>query len=1040
VDHTDVSPSSEESVTKLHAVHFPKLGQSEVLTMKRQQRLSDVVRAARRCRKTTRPSAVPKGSLIARHVAVIAPLVLILLAAGCQQQYSGPLPKDDAAMKRASQEGKTPEQAAQDYFLPKKLVDYFPAMDTVGAAVDKANDWPDQLLDKPWPGAKAGAKPKREVHPLKLTTQEGFGRNAWMIWCAGNEGFWDWLANNSYGSSDVLKLVDSRNRGTLFRDAGLINEPEMVAPGSPEPTDFKLWMSVPTDLKRRQDRATYLKQAFDAILAGTFKVGYQTSPTAGKSGYYASTGTAHGSGEEKEPPPEIYGLSSGVIGLRLFPNPEFRGQARSRWDAQRYYNDPDYYSDPKLVRPFTLGMSCAFCHASFHPLNPPRDITNPRWENLSGNIGAQYLRIRAIFANLMKPRSFVYHVLDSQPPGTIDTSLIPSDNINNTNAMNAIFRLPDRAVLSFKNPKEKLAPTSAAVPSIYTDQEIADGQVPPGILEAIPELPTSNGNPRRVPRVLFDGADSVGLRTALARVYLNIGSYWEQWLTLHDPLVGFRPQLPFRIDDCKAHSVYWNATQLRISPLRDYFLKITPPMRLTDVQDGIDRTAPIDEVALRSQARREGLDYSKLLATERAKRIDTSKLKKGREVFARNCIICHSSKQPPERFEAFERESAGGEFWDHDPGRWLSDPAYQKWALAEVEKSEFWADNYLSTDYRIPINLVRTNSARAMATNAMTDHMWSDFSSESYQSMPSVGAVTYFNPFLGESGGDDTYTPRHKSPKDLPGGGGPGFYRVPTLLSIWTSAPLLHNNSLGLFNNDPSVDGRLLAFDDAIRKLLWLEKRLESSSYNEATPERLKKDHGLIWRTPVETHLTLGAKVVPGILLSRVTYLMYLGEWIPFVNDRRLLLLPAGLLVVSYFALLRLRRGWIRFWLGYITLVLALLTFALIAFLNGRVGDFHIGPIPKGTPVNLLASINPDAERADLLHALSVTTQTLSEAESMHLSDAEKISLLNEKVAPALMKVSRCPDFVMDQGHYYEWFKTMTDADKEALIELLKTF
>jgi hypothetical protein len=38
------------------------------------------------------------------------------------------------------------------------------------------------------------------------------------------------------------------------------------------------------------------------------------------------------------------------------------------------------------------------------------------------------------------------------------------------------------------------------------------------------------------------------------------------------------------------------------------------------------------------------------------------------------------------------------------------------------------------------------------------------------------------------------------------------------------------------------------------------------------------------------------------------------------------------------------------------------------------------------------------------------------------------------------MKVSRCPDFVMDRGHVFPWFKSMTDADKEALIELLKTF
>jgi hypothetical protein len=91
-----------------------------------------------------------------------------------------------------------------------------------------------------------------------------------------------------------------------------------------------------------------------------------------------------------------------------------------------------------------------------------------------------------------------------------------------------------------------------------------------------------------------------------------------------------------------------------------------------------------------------------------------------------------------------------------------------------------------------------------------------------------------------------TFTPRHHVRNDAqPGGGGPGFYRVPTLVSIWATAPLLHNNSLGTFNNDPSIDGRLDAFDDAIRKLLWPDRRLESSSYNGATPERLKRDHGL---------------------------------------------------------------------------------------------------------------------------------------------------------------------------------------------------
>ncbi|MGP0062001.1 MAG: hypothetical protein ACLQGP_00180, partial [Isosphaeraceae bacterium] len=815
------------------------------------------------------------------------------------------------------------------------------------------------------------------------------------------------------------------------------------APGTPEPSDFGVWLSVPSDPNLRTSRATYLNKAFGLLESGgrLYPGSYPTPAPAGKSATPASGGAVTDPYASGHPPPEIYGLSSGVIGLRVFPNPNFDNKARKKWDAKRYYTDPDYYNDSKLVRPFRVGMACSFCHTSFHPLNPPRDITDPAWENLSGNIGAQYLRIRAIFGNLMTPKSFVYHVLDSQPPGTIDTSLIPSDNINNTNAMNAIFGVPERVAVSFMNPQEKVTANSATLPTLFTDQEISGGKVPQALLDAIKAIPTSNSNPRYVPRILFDGADSIGAYGALARVFLNIGSYWEQWIRIHDPLVGFRPQEPFLLADCKAHSVYWNATMLRVTALRDYFLRITPPMRLMDVKGDIDRTKPIDVAALRARADKEGGDYAKLLAEEKAKRIDTTKLAHGRKVFAHNCIVCHSSIQPPDRFEALAKQSAGGEFWDHDPGRWIRDEAYLKWAEAAVEEPDFWQKNFLSTDYRIPINLVQTNSARAMATNGMTGHMWSDYSSADFQKLPSVGSIPYFNPFLGESGGDDQYTPRHKAPDGAPpGGGGPGFYRVPTLISIWTSAPLLHNNSLGLFNNDPSVDGRLLAFDDAIRKLLWPEKRLLSSSYNGATADRLAKDHGLIWRTPEETYLTLPAREVPGILSSRFAPLMRLLDWFPWLSDFRWLFLPAALIVLSFVVLFRWPRGKVRVLAGYVPLVLALVIGFLIYFVNGRLGDFRLGPIPKGTPVNLLANLNPDAEPADVVSAIKVTSEALGEIQSKQLGESEATKVLRERVAPALMKVNRCPDFVMDKGHYYEWFNTMTDADKDAVIELLKTF
>ena len=35
------------------------------------------------------------------------------------------------------------------------------------------------------------------------------GRNVWMVWSAGNDRFWDWLARYSGGEFDLLKIVSS---------------------------------------------------------------------------------------------------------------------------------------------------------------------------------------------------------------------------------------------------------------------------------------------------------------------------------------------------------------------------------------------------------------------------------------------------------------------------------------------------------------------------------------------------------------------------------------------------------------------------------------------------------------------------------------------------------------------------------------------------------------------------------------------------------------------------------------------------------------
>lgn len=1001
------------------------------------------------CHQVPKRSRRANGRLT-RFALVLA--VVLLCASGNRVLSAAEIPPDDEKMVEALKPYKgrqlTAAQRAQiaqafaTNFIPTHIVNYFQGMDAVSVLASgtehKAEPWPDQLLDQ-----RRDRPPRHLVDIVgkipdtngnyvdsKEHESEVFGRNTWMIWCGGNEAFWDWLANHSLGFMDLLKVLDSRTRATRWRDAGLVNEPGMREATVAETNEFGLWLDQPEDARHAAYRRQTLAEFFNQGKAGD---------------YYSETNYP------ELPAWRIYGLSSGIVGLRIFPNPKFDDQARKRWDATKYYNDPKYSSDPELVRPFRVGMSCAFCHASAHPLNPPPDPAHPRWDNLSGSIGSQYLRIRGVFGNLLEKTNFVYHLLDSQPPGTIDTSLIASDNINNPNTMNAIFCLPQRVQRAMANPPETASTSTAMMPSLYLDETPA------------------HENPRRVPRILLDGADSVGVWVALARVYLNIGTYSEQWVRLHEPLIGFLPpaaaqtpaerkrtQLAFKIKDCQEHSVYWQATQLRVEPLRDYFLKITPPMPLLDA-NGPDNAS---------------------------KRIQADKLARGRRVFARNCIVCHSSIQPESnprdmfhsdpadifhqqtepseevrkkladyvskfgsliyaRSNSLAMWAANGEFWDHDPGQWLRRDDYTAWASEVVDLPEFWRNNFLSTDYRVPVNYVGTNPGRALANNSTSGHMWEDFSSDSYRALPSVGSIPFFNPYKGPHGADDLFSPRHATTNATEGGGGPGFYRPPSLVSIWATAPFLHNNSLGLFNNDPSVRGRMDAFNDAIHKLLWIEQRKQNTNY--ASAAQLEKDHGLIWRTPTDTYLIIPGKHVPAFArrLPRLSKLDGVARHFEKLGGWKAA--PAATLLVLAFVILVLSNGahraarWQRV-AGYALLGLALVTGFLAYFLAGGLGDLRLGPIPAGTPVDLLANLNPDASPDQLKKSVQQVVSGLTEIQTRHLEGETKAQVFRSKIAPALLDVSKCPDFVMDKGHYFPWLHDITDEDKEALIELLKTF
>jgi hypothetical protein len=266
-------------------------------------------------------------------------------------------------------------------------------------------------------------------------------------------------------------------------------------------------------------------------------------------------------------------------------------------------------------------------------------------------------------------------------------------------------------------------------------------------------------------------------------------------------------------------------------------------------------------------------------------------------------------------------------------------------------KPDFLEDNFLSDERRYPVTKIRTNAGRALGTNAMRGHIWANFSSETYKNLPSVGEIEVYNPYTGVN-------EKFKAPA-----GGPGYYRPPSLISLWTSAPFLHNNALGKFTGDPSVAGRMAAFDDAAEQLLWPERRLGIES---------------IWRTSRDCDIQLQAAVLPA---------------------------------------------------------------ALRKLLSDHIdpdGYFRVGPIPAGTPVNLLANLNPDSDVKQLAGIFLRIKKALAEIKIRNLDSHAARELMKRDVAPALFAASKSPDLITDRGH--EFGSNLPDADKRALIEYMKTF
>ena len=517
----------------------------------------------------------------------------------------------------------------------------------------------------------------------------------WMVWTGGDDRLWDVLTWKSYGVFDLLKTISSHKKLNFGRHNrweyfGMVNEPCFEEATGPDPDRFNLWLD-----KRIP--------GCDSRFGGQDPFANETT--------YPGVKFRHRDGKIM-PVGSFYGYPTGVVGLRLFPNPDFDASAKARWDAERYYADDPKYVNSKLIRPYRVGMACAFCHVGPNPLKPPADPNSPKWENLSSNVGAQYFWFGRIFAYQADESNFVYQLLRTYRPGALDTSLVSSDYIDNPRTMNAVYLLEPRLNHASRWGHETLAGGS------LLNKQFND--FPNSGLPTIFFKPPSGV---WTPRVLKDGADSAGALGALNRVYLNIGLYSEQWLRHFNALFGGQKTTPIEISVARKNSTYWNVTESWTPDMAKFFLVGTEPHHLVDAPGGAAYLTAADDV-----------------------------LNRGKVVFAERCARCHSSKIPrpaegvdPDGCSGKDYLACWNKYW-----QWTKTDSFKSQMRAIVMDPTFLDGNYLSTELRIPVTLLQTNACSPLASNAIGGSIWDNFSSQTYKDLPSVGDITYYHPVTGE--------------------------------------------------------------------------------------------------------------------------------------------------------------------------------------------------------------------------------------------------------------------------------------------------
>jgi hypothetical protein len=574
-----------------------------------------------------------------------------------------------------------------------------------------------------------------------LTPEQRAGREIWYKATAGNARFHTYTFQQRVGVLiDWGRVLRSDRRDRRFHTWGLINDPGCCTPGSANCPAKSLdetygfdWCPGDEELLKIVGKDGYRDPACD----------FQDAAAD------ANDPKGHQAGRENACN-LAFGTSTGALGYRKFPNPRFNAEAWRKlngrlgsWDGynRKLSDDPkradanaSHLADASIEPPFRIGTACGSCHIAFNPLNPPADPEHPQWENIRGLIGNQYLRISELLVSGMPKTSLEWQVFAHARPGTSDTSAIPTDQINNAGTINALINIARRP--TFANEEVIRWHKAATCAAGAKESECWCEPDKPG------KCWQKSRGKETVHHILKGGEDSIGALGAIQRVYFNIGSCAEQCWMNHltdlrqlDPTARNFGQTPFDIGQCRRDCPNFRAIEDRLQNILAFFL--SSEGTATDLQAARER----QRQKVKANA---AYDHDDLVS-DLEKQFGKGAVSRGRRVFAENCARCHSSGQAP--FEAVD--------------------------FRAIDAATGLRADWLGNDQATPASEVGTDRCRALHSNHMSGHVWTEFASETLHARPADAALADAN------------------------GGGRGYYRNISLLNLWAHAPFMHNNAIG---------------------------------------------------------------------------------------------------------------------------------------------------------------------------------------------------------------------------------------------------